>query len=137
MAPSLVFGCAWNIWGGGGPRRCVCCTAPAPENIGGKRPASCTGSRSGLAQPEASAAASRLRASGNGWSPGTAALAPVCPPAPEAAEGKAKKCSRKSSSEPPGGGGGGWPAMASDVGGGDRSFGWLADKRGAKPSAKL
>jgi hypothetical protein len=62
----------------------------------------------------ASAAASRLRARGKGWSPPTPA--PAWPPAApaEAAEGKAKKCSRKSSSEAPDGGG--CPAMAGNVG---------------------
>lgn len=72
---------------------------------------------------DASAAASRLRARGKGWlsPPWRPAAAPPCPwpcppPAPVgAAEGNAKKCSRKSSSAPPGGGGGGcWPAMAGD-----------------------
>jgi hypothetical protein len=50
---------------------------------------------------------------------------PACAPAP--AEGKAKKCSRKSSSEPPGCC---WPAMAGDRRGWGTpgSFGWLAIK---------
>lgn len=38
--------------GGGGPRRCGWCTPPAPANTGGKRPASCTGSRSCERHPD-------------------------------------------------------------------------------------